>query len=397
MKFSLFMMPCHHPKDNPALAFQRDIGLIHLADELGFDEAFIGEHHSGGWETMPAPEMALSMAAAKAHRIRLGTSVFSAPFHHPFYLAERMAFLDHLTRGRAILGVGPCSLVTDKMLFNMEDTALVPMLHEAVDVVIRLLESDEPISHHGEYWQFDDMQLQLRSFQQPRLPLAMPSAATPANLEMIGRNNMIWMSPTGKNRPDARKNWEIVEKGARDAGRVADRDNWRIATYMYVAESRDQAWDEVRTGIMREAEYFSAIGLRGHYAEYEGQPYSEFTPESCADIRDWVIGTPDDAIAWLEAKQEETGGFGGLLLHSPEWTDRHKWERSMEMFARYVMPHFQGHSTTFKNEWDKIQATTQDGKILRETGGRPNNLTTYEPHRLLETTAKAAPKITSGE
>ena len=266
---------------------------------------------------MPAPEMALSMAAAKAHRIRLGTSVFSAPFHHPFYLAERMAFLDHLTRGRAILGVGPCSLVTDKMLFNMEDAALVPMLHEAVDVIVRLLESDEPISHHGEYWQFDDMQLQLRSFQQPRLPLAMPSAATPANLEMIGRNNMIWMSPTGKNRPDARKNWDIVEKGAREAGRAADRDNWRIATYMYVAESRNQAWDEVRAGIMREAEYFSAIGLRGHYAEYEGQPYSEFTPESCADIRDWMIGTPDDAIAWLEANRKKPAGSAACCCIAP--------------------------------------------------------------------------------
>ena len=84
MKFSLFMMPCHHPTENPTLAFQRDIGLVHYADELGFDEAFIGEHHSGGWETHPAPEMSLAMAAAKAQRIRLGTSVFSAPFHHPF-------------------------------------------------------------------------------------------------------------------------------------------------------------------------------------------------------------------------------------------------------------------------------------------------------------------------
>ena len=387
------MMPCHHPKDNPALAFQRDIGLIHLADELGFDEAFIGEHHSGGWETMPAPEMALSMAAAKAHRIRLGTSVFSAPFHHPFYLAERMAFLDHLTRGRAILGVGPCSLVTDKILFNVEETSLYPMLHEAVDVIVRLLESEEPVSHQGEYWQFEDMQLQLRSFQQPRLPLAMPSAATPANLEMIGRNNMIWMSPTGKNRPNARKNWEIVEKGARDAGRIADRDNWRIATYMYLSDSVEKAWDEVREGILREAEYFSAIGLRGHYAEYEGQPFSEFTPESCADRRDWVIGTPDDAIAWLDAKMKETGGFGGLLLHSPEWTNRHKWERSMEMFARYVMPHFQGHNQTFKSEWDKVQAKTDDGKILRDTGGRPSNLNTYEANRQ----PSVAPKAASGE
>ena len=66
MKFSLFMMPCHHPGENPTLAFQRDIGLIHYAEELGFDEAYIGEHHSGGWETHPAPEMSLSMAAATA-------------------------------------------------------------------------------------------------------------------------------------------------------------------------------------------------------------------------------------------------------------------------------------------------------------------------------------------
>ncbi|MBM4297045.1 MAG: LLM class flavin-dependent oxidoreductase [Deltaproteobacteria bacterium] len=52
MKFSIFMMPLHYPNENPSLAFDRDIALIHLADELGFDECFIGEHHSGGWETI---------------------------------------------------------------------------------------------------------------------------------------------------------------------------------------------------------------------------------------------------------------------------------------------------------------------------------------------------------
>ena len=151
MKFSFFMMPCHDPRENPALAFQRDIELIHLADKLGYDEFYIGEHHSGGWETIPAPEMALSMAAANARRIKLGTSVLSAPFHHPFHLAERMCFLDHLTFGRAILGVGPCSLVTDKMLFGMDDETLYGMLHEAIDVIVRLLEAEEPISHEGRF------------------------------------------------------------------------------------------------------------------------------------------------------------------------------------------------------------------------------------------------------
>lgn len=380
MKFSLFMQPCHNPRENPTLAFQRDIGLIHYADKLGYNEALIGEHHSGGWETMPAPEMALAMAAAKAHRIRLGTSVFSAPFHHPFYLAERMCFLDHLTHGRAILGVGPCSLVTDKILFNMEEKALYPMLHEAVDVIVRLMEADEPISHKGEFWQFNDLQLQLKSIQQPRLPLAMPSAATPANLEMIGRNNMIWLSPTGKNRPDVRKNWEHVEKGAREAGRTADRDNWRISTYIYLADTVEKAWEDVRQGILEEAEYFSAIGLRGHYEEYPGQKYEDFTAESCADIRDWVIGTPDDAIAWIEAKLEETGGFGGILLHCHEWCDLQKIQRSLEMFARYVMPHFQGHNANFHEEWRKIKDRTLDGKIQYSPRGRPSNLTTQEPN-----------------
>ena len=91
MKFSLFMMPLHQPTDNRAMAATATFA-IRLADELDYDECFIGEHHSGGWETMPAPEMALAKASAHAHRIRLGTSVISVPFHHPFHVAERMAF-----------------------------------------------------------------------------------------------------------------------------------------------------------------------------------------------------------------------------------------------------------------------------------------------------------------
>ena len=165
MKFSFFMMPIHLPSENPALAFDRDISLIHYAEELDFDEFFIGEHHSGGWENMPAPELALAKAAAHAKRIRLGTSVINTPFHHPFHVAERMAFLDHLTRGRAILGVGPSALVTDKKLFGLDNERLHPMLNESVEVIVRLLESPEPIDHHGEFWSFEGMRLQLRSYR----------------------------------------------------------------------------------------------------------------------------------------------------------------------------------------------------------------------------------------
>lgn len=159
MKFSLFLIPCHHPRENPSLAFHRGLKLIQLGDKLGLDDAFIGEHQSDGWETIPAPEMTLSMAAANAHRINLGTSVFSTPFHHPFYMAEHMCFLDHLTRGRAIIGVGPCNLVTGRMLFNVAESKFHPKLLEAVEIIVKLLESDEPVTHRGEFWQFTNLRI----------------------------------------------------------------------------------------------------------------------------------------------------------------------------------------------------------------------------------------------
>ena len=195
MKFSFFMMPLHHPSENPALAFDRDISLIHYAEALDFDEFFIGEHHSGGWETMPAPEMVLAKAAAHAHRIRLGTSVISLPFHHPFHVAERMAFLDHLTRGRVILGVGPCNLISDKMLFGVPNEQLHPMMAESADIIVRLLESPDPIDYEGRFWNFKGMRLQLRSYQQPRLPLAIASSGNPLSIELAGRYGMILLSP----------------------------------------------------------------------------------------------------------------------------------------------------------------------------------------------------------
>ena len=214
MKFSIFMMPLHHPTENPSLAFDRDISLIHYAEELGYDEFFIGEHHSGGWETMPAPEMALAKASAHAHRIRLGTSVISVPFHHPFHVAERMAFLDHLTKGRAILGVGPCALVTDKNLFGLATEKLYPMMAESVDIIVRLLESPEPIDYDGQYWKIHQMRLQLRSYQQPRMPLAIASSGNPVSLELAGKYGMLFLSPAGKNKRNNQtkaEQWNAVE------------------------------------------------------------------------------------------------------------------------------------------------------------------------------------------
>jgi limonene 1,2-monooxygenase len=377
MKFSFFMMPLHQPSENPALAFDRDISLIHYAEALDFDEFFIGEHHSGGWETMPAPEMVLAKAAAHAHRIRLGTSVISLPFHHPFHVAERMAFLDHLTRGRAILGVGPCNLVTDKKLFGLTNEKLYPMLAESVDIIVRLLESPDPIDYDGRFWKFKQMRLQLRSYQQPRLPLAIASSGNPVSLDLAAKYGMMLLSPAGKNRRSAEQ-WKKVEAAGALHGATISRDNWRLATCVYLAESRKKAWADVEQAIGRDMEYFFAIGLKAPYESYPGQPAHEITPRSGADRRDWIIGTPDDAIAQIERLQAETGGFGGLMLTTHEWTGTEKLRKSLELFARYVIPHFRGHTSGYRDQWEALQKAAADGGVKLDREGQASNLVRNE-------------------
>ncbi len=109
MTFGTFMAPFHRVGENPTLALERDLELIEWLDDLGFDEAWIGEHHSGGWETIASPEVFIAAAAGRTRHIRLGTGVVSLPYHHPYMVANRMVLLDHLTRGRVMLGVGPRS------------------------------------------------------------------------------------------------------------------------------------------------------------------------------------------------------------------------------------------------------------------------------------------------
>ena len=378
MKFSIFMMPLHYPTENPSLAFDRDISLIHYAEELGYDEFFIGEHHSGGWETMPAPEMALAKASAHAHRIRLGTSVISVPFHHPFHVAERMAFLDHLTKGRAILGVGPCALVTDKNLFGLATEKLYPMMAESVDIIVRLLESPEPIDYDGQYWKIHQMRLQLRSYQQPRMPLAIASSGNPVSLELAGKYGMLFLSPAGKNMRNNQtkaEQWNKVEAYRRRsmARRLrATTGASQPASISPTARKRRGAMS--KQSIARDMQYFFAIGLKAPYESYPGQPLQEITARSGADRRDWIIGTPDDAIAQIERMQTETGGFGGLMLTTHEWASTEKLRHSYELFARYVMPHFRGHTQGYRDEWQRIQQAVSDGGSKLKHADQPSDL-----------------------
>ena len=373
MRFSFFMMPLHLPSENPSLALERDIALIERAEELGYDEFFIGEHHSAGWETIASPEMVLAKASATAKRIRLGTSMVSLPFHHPFHVAERFTLLDHLTRGRAVLGVGPSGLPPDVKLFGIPPDELSPRMMESLEIIVRLLESDEPITYEGRFWQLKDMLLQLPSYQVPRLKLALSSVGSKRSLQTAARYEMLLFSLSGGFPPNAvplSDQWSVVQEAGNEYGTNPSREDWRIVTYIHLADTREKAWKEASTGIERDVhEYFYTVNGPGLWVKHPGQDPATVTARDVVERRRWLIGTPDDAIEWIEEMWDETGGFGGLMMATHEWMPQQKIDYSLELFARYVMPHFRGHTARLKGAWELTKKHSAEGSLPNVQSG----------------------------
>ncbi len=149
MKFGIFLGPFHRVGENPTLAIDRDLELVQRLDHLGYDEAWIGEHHSAGWETISSPELFMAVAADRTRHIKLGTGVVSLPYHHPFMVANRMVQLDHMTHGRVMLGVGPGALPGDAYMMGIDPTTQREKMDESLGIILRLFTEDAPITYHS--------------------------------------------------------------------------------------------------------------------------------------------------------------------------------------------------------------------------------------------------------
>ena len=370
MKFGFFMMPSHHHTENPTLAFERDLELIEYAESLGFDEFWVGEHHTGGWETIPAPDIFLAAAATRTKRIRLGTAVINLSYHHPFDVAERMAFLDHLAYGRIMLGCGPGVLPPDIKLFGLEQPELRPMMNESLDIILKLYREEGPISFEGEYWTIKEMEVQIKPYQQPHLPIYMVSSGSGNSIRVAAERGLgvisgVYSQPNALN---ISQQWQAYEDLATQAGHPASRQEWRLSTNIYVADTMDEALNDVSTGILNEVrQYFFNIGAKATYEAYPGQPADEITAEQIIEQRNWIIGDPDHCIRRIKELEEATGGFGSLLMVAVEWTSTQKWHRSLELFARYVMPQFNRSLRGIQSSYDRM---VEDNRLGRLPSGR---------------------------
>jgi limonene 1,2-monooxygenase len=353
MKFGVFMAPFHRPGENPTLALERDLELLQWLDILGFDEAYIGEHHSAGWEIICSPEVFIATAAERTRHIRLGTGVISLPYHHPYMVANRMVLLDHLTRGRVILGVGPGALASDALMLGIPAERQREMMDEALGIIVRLLESTEPLTYQSDWFQLHEAVLQLRPYQEPSIPIAVASVQSPAGVRLAGKYGAAVLSlsiPREAVRQTSLKElWAIGEETAAAHGKVLRREDWRLVAACHLAESRKDAIEDVRMASGRE--------MTEYFRNTLGHPIPDVPANQIVDYmverNQWIIGTPDDCIAGIERLQEMSGGFGGFMVRVEDWARRDKTLHSYELLARHVMPHFQGSLAGIQasNQW----------------------------------------------
>ncbi|MDZ4277937.1 MAG: LLM class flavin-dependent oxidoreductase, partial [Dehalococcoidia bacterium] len=301
LRFGIFMAPFHRAGENPTLALRRDLDLISWLDELGYDEVWAGEHHSGGWETIASPELFLAAAGERTTNIKLGTGVVSLPYHHPFMVADRIVLLDHLTRGRAMLGVGPGALPSDARLLGIQPTRQREIMDEALGIIIRLLTEDEPITHKSDWFELHEAQLQLKPYQRPTMPIAVASTISPAGMTAAGKHgagvlSVASYSEDGLNA--VKTQWAFCEQAAAQAGRPPpSREDWRVVVPFHLADSTQQAIADVEDGLLEwNNEYvIHTLGVPGRRPAESGRQLAE----AMNAYGGAIIGTPENAIGCI--------------------------------------------------------------------------------------------------
>src|SRR6195256_3068037 len=228
LRFGYFIAPFHRAGTNPTLALQRDLEFVQHLDALGFDEAWIGEHHSAGSEIIASPEIFIAAAAERTKWIKLCTGVISLAYHNPLWVADRLMMLDHLTHGRLIGGVGPGSLPSDSSMIGLTPTDTRELLETNLDIVVRLL-AGETVSAKTPTHALHNAQLSIG-----------------ATLTIEGFNALQY-------------HWDIVEERAAVFGTQVDRKNWSLVGPFHIAETEKQAREDVKFGLESWFRYFQKV------------------------------------------------------------------------------------------------------------------------------------------
>lgn len=353
MNLGLFMMPMHPPEKDRTRCFEEDLEVVVLADQLGYTEAWVGQHHSVAWEPIPANDLFIANALPRTKQIRFGTGVTLVPLHHPTNIAVRLAYLDHLARGRLMCGFGQSGIKTDLSLFDLptDPQTLGLMTVEGIDMVIKLWQTDPPFDLKGDFWRIQIAEIDpsigrgliLQPYQKPHPPIAMSvMKGNSQAARMAGARGYIPLSTNLVPVSTLAQHWETYCAGAKEAGRpTPDRAIWRVARNIFVGETTAAALDFARNSAFgRSFDYLiKLIGPGGlnNLKRDPAMPDAAVTVDYCINELA-IVGDVDECIHRLQALWAATGGFGTLLTIAHDWDDQAQWTRSMELLMHEVIP-----------------------------------------------------------
>ncbi len=350
--YGMFIMPFHDPDKPLGQCYDEDLELIVRAEELEFSEFWIGEHHTMQYENIVSPEMFICRALGETSTIRLGPAPVCLNQHHPAAVAGRLAFLDHLAKGRLNLCFGPGSVTADMELFGIDPKNNSRMVQEAIGTILTLWSSDPPYEIDGEFWPIrlvDHVDPETRigyihkPLQQPHPPIAIPAMSRNSpSMKLAGAAGYQPFGHclvTGNVLCDF---WDTYEEAGQAAGRTLSRRDYRVARSIFLADTTAEAEQLARTNSLgRNYEYIGRLfdkGLgRKIYKRDLDMPDSECTLDFLM-TEQIIAGDVDTALQRLLQLWEEVGGFGTLVLMSYDWDDKASWLRSMDLFANELMP-----------------------------------------------------------
>ena len=356
MELGLFTMPLHPPGSNLTETLKADLDQIVKLDELGYSEAWIGEHFTSLWENIPSPELLIAQAIPLTKQIRLGTGVSCMPNHDPFVLAHRIAQLDHMSEGRLNWGIGTGAFPGDMQVFgywgdNPRINAAA-YTRSAVDAILKLWNDPKPGQYESEGFSFaipepdDDYGLRahVRPYQQPHPPIGVAGVSVRSTtLRMAGVRGWIPMSINLIPPVLLKTHREAIEEGAREAGREPNWGEWRVAREIVVAESGAEARKLAREGVLARdfKDYFfkllPKVGMLGLMKNDPDMADSDVTIDYLID-NVFIVGSVDEVAQKLNDLKGEIGEFGTLLAMGHEWEPYDAWHGSMSLLKNEVLP-----------------------------------------------------------
>jgi limonene 1,2-monooxygenase len=335
LRNGIFLAPFHPLDEDPTLCIHRDLELIEHLDRLGYEEAWVGEHHSAGFEIIASPEVFIAAAAERTKTIKLGTGVVSLPYHNPLTIANRILQLDHQTRGRVMFGVGPGLLPSDAFQLGIDPSVQRDRMVEGLEVILDLF-AGKRVTRKSDWFNLDNAICQLKPYTWPHPEIAVASSVTPSGGKLAGRHGfgMLCVAATQAGGYDALGiNWKIANEVAAENGRTMDAEKLRLVGPVHIAETKEEAMHNVKFGYHKWAQYFSNLSPLNINQDPNEDPLERGIREGTM-----VVGTPDDAIAQIRRLQAKQGEFGAFLQLAHNWANWENTKKSYELWQRHVTP-----------------------------------------------------------